>query len=129
MQYPLATRARGSGFELWSWLFMRVSGVLLVVLVLVHFAIMHIFTPTEQVNFAFVEARFSNPFWRIYDLVMLFLGVFHGMNGMRVVADDYVHSRGWRLVVTILIYTITFIFLIIGSQVILSFQTGPSIVS
>jgi succinate dehydrogenase / fumarate reductase, membrane anchor subunit len=125
MQYQVAPRARGSGFELWSWLFMRISGILLVGLVLVHFAIMHIFTPTEDVNFAFVAARFANPFWRIYDLVMLFLGVLHGMNGMRVVADDYVHSRGWRLVVAILLYTITFLFLVIGAQVILSFQTGP----
>ena len=33
---------------------MRVSAVVLVVMVLVHFAIMHIFTPTEEVNFAFV---------------------------------------------------------------------------
>ena len=46
------------------------------------------------------------------------------MNGMRVVADDYVHSRGWRLVVAILIYTIMFAFLVIGAQVVLSFQTG-----
>jgi succinate dehydrogenase / fumarate reductase, membrane anchor subunit len=126
MQYQVAPRARGSGFELWSWLFMRVSAVVLLVMVLVHFAIMHIFTPTEGVNFAFVAARFSTPFWRVYDLIMLFLGVLHGMNGMRVVADDYVHSRGWRLIVTIMIYTITFTFLVIGAQVILSFQTGPA---
>lgn len=115
-------RARSSNFELWAWLFMRVSGILLVVLALAHMAIMHIFTPTEQVNYAFVAARFSTPFWRSYDLLLLLLGVVHGMNGLRQVADDYVHSRGWRLVTMAVLYSVTFIFLVVGAQVILSFQ-------
>lgn len=126
MQYPLASRPRGSAFELWSWVFMRVSGLILVVMALLHFAIMHVFTPTEEVNFAFVAARFSTPFWRTYDLILLFLGVLHGMNGLRVVADDYVHSRGWRFITMMLIYVVTFVFLVIGSQVVLSFQTGTA---
>lgn len=117
-----STRARGNGFELWSWIFMRVSAVLLLVMALLHFAIMHILTPTEQVNYDFVAARFATPFWRSYDLVLLFLGVLHGMNGVRIVADDYIHSRGWRLLVMSLLYTVTFVFLVIGAQVVLSFQ-------
>jgi succinate dehydrogenase / fumarate reductase membrane anchor subunit len=122
MQYEATGRPRGSSFELWSWFFMRISGLLLVILALVHMAIMHIFTPTEQVNFQFVAARFSTPFWRTYDLLLLFLGVLHGMNGARVVLDDLVHTRGARAVVMTLLYVVTFIFLVIGAQVILSFS-------
>jgi succinate dehydrogenase / fumarate reductase membrane anchor subunit len=118
----IAGRPRGSNFELWSWVFMRVSALLLIFLTLAHFAIMHLFTPTESVNYAFVVERFSTPFWRTYDLVMLFLGVLHGMNGLRIIADDYVHSRGWRAFWMIVIYTVAFVFLVIGSQVVLSFQ-------
>lgn len=115
-------RPQGSNFELWSWVFMRVSALLLIFLALTHFAIMHMFTPTEQVNYSFVAQRFSTPFWRTYDLVMLFLGILHGMNGLRIITDDYVHSRGWRTFWMITLYTVAFIFLVIGSQVVLSFQ-------
>lgn len=115
-------RPRGSNFELWSWLFMRVSGVVLLVMVLLHFAIMHLFTPIELVNFSFVVARWSNPLWRVYDLVLLSLALVHGMNGLRIVADDYVHSRPARLVVMTLIYSITFLFLVLGAEVIFAFQ-------
>ncbi len=91
-------------------------------MVLVHFAIMHLITPIELVTFDFVALRWSNPLWRVYDLVMLFLAVVHGMNGVRVVADDYIHSRGWRVVVATLIYAVTFAFLVIGAEVIFAFQ-------
>ena len=64
-----SSRPRGSNFELWSWVFMRVSAILLIFLALAHFAIMHIFTPTQQVNYSFVAQRFSTPFWRSYDLI------------------------------------------------------------
>ncbi|MGI5837771.1 MAG: succinate dehydrogenase, hydrophobic membrane anchor protein [Chloroflexota bacterium] len=116
------SRPRGSNFELWSWLFMRVSGVVLSLMVLLHFAIMHIFTPVELINFSFVVARWSNPLWRLYDLVLLGLALIHGMNGLRIVADDYVHSRSTRLVVMTVIYGITILFLIIGAEVIFAFQ-------
>ncbi len=126
MIYEAAGRARprSSNFELWSWLFMRVSGIVLLVLVLAHFAIMHVFTPIKDVNFAFVAARFSTPGWRIYDLVVLVLGLLHGMNGVRVVSDDLFHSRGWRVVITSLIYLVAFTFLAIGALIIFTFQPG-----
>ena len=115
-------RPRANDFELWSWLFMRISGIALLVMVLLHFAIMHLLTPIEDVNFSFVAARWATPFWRAYDLVLLLLALVHGLNGVRVVMDDYVHSRGWRLATTSGLYTVGLIFLVIGTQVILSFQ-------
>lgn len=56
MKEHLATRARTStNFELYSWLFMRVSGVLIALLVLGHIAIMHIFHHVEDVNYEFAN--------------------------------------------------------------------------
>jgi succinate dehydrogenase / fumarate reductase membrane anchor subunit len=101
---------------------MRVSGVVLVALVLIHVFIVHVVTPIQAVNFAFIASRWANPFWRWYDLIMLGLGLIHGMNGVRVVADDYIHSPGWRTVVAALIWLTTFVFLVVGAEVILVFQ-------
>lgn len=86
-------------FELYAWVFMRVSGVLLVLLVLAHFAIMHVLGGgLDRVNFAFVSGRWANPFWRVYDAAMLTLALLHGGNGLRVIIDDYARSAYRRLV-------------------------------
>ncbi len=112
----------GSNFELWSWYFMRVSGILLVVLVLVHLAIMHVLNPIEAVDFNFVASRWASPFWRIYDWLLLILAFLHGLNGTRVVIDDYVHTKGWRVVTLSVLYVVGLILMVIGSLVILTFQ-------
>ncbi len=115
-------KPKGSGFELWTWFFMRVSGVVLVFMVLFHLWLVHVTTPIQDINFAFVAGRWSVPLWRWYDLIMLFLGLVHGLNGVRVVADDYIHSPGWRTLVAALIWLALLVFLVIGTQVVVSFQ-------
>ena len=72
--------------------------VLLVLLVLGHFAIMHVLDGgLERINFAFVSGRWANPFWRVYDFAMLTLALAHGGNGLRVIIDDYARTGGRRL--------------------------------
>lgn len=127
MKEHLAARARASSnFELYSWLFMRVSGVLIALLVLGHIAIMHIFHHVEDVNYEFAAARLANPFWRIYDLALLGLALAHGLTGVRVVLDDYVHSRGWRVILKTVLWLTGALFLVVGAFVLFTFQPVAS---
>jgi len=114
-------RPRSTNFELWSWLFMRISGALLFVLVLVHIAILDVSMPVENVNYNLIVSRWASPLWRWYDLLMLGLGWIHGLNGTRVVMDDWIHSPGWRLFLTAALWVVGLVVLLIGAQVILSF--------
>jgi succinate dehydrogenase / fumarate reductase membrane anchor subunit len=115
------SRGRGS-FELYAWVFMRVSGVLLVLLVLAHFAIMHVVDGgISRVNFAFVSGRWSNPFWRVYDFAMLTLALLHGGNGLRVIIDDYARGGARRLAYQALNATIVGLTWVLGSLTIFIF--------
>src|SRR6201991_4629062 len=77
-------RSGQTNFELYSWLFMRLSGLILVVLVLGHLFIMMVLDGgVTKINFAFVAGRWSNPFWQVWDLTMLWLAELHGVNGLR----------------------------------------------
>ncbi len=111
-----------SGIELYAWLFMRVSGVVLLALALTHLAIMHVLNNIESISYQFVARRYLTPFWRTYDLVMLWLALIHGLNGVRTLVEDYVGARGWRVVSLATLYVLGFIFLALGSLVILTFH-------
>jgi succinate dehydrogenase membrane anchor subunit len=118
-----AGRARPeSGVELYAWLFMRVSGVALLFLALGHLLIMHVIHNVETIDYQFVARRFMTPFWRTYDLVMLWLALVHGLNGARTFIEDYVGARGWRVFSLATLYILGFVFLALGSLVILTFQ-------
>ncbi len=118
-----AGRARPeSALELYAWVFMRVSGVVLLFMALGHLAIMHLINNIEVINYSFVARRYGTPFWRTYDLVMLWLALIHGLNGARTLVEDYISARGWRTLSLASIYVLGFIFLALGSLVILTFH-------
>src|SRR5207245_9289939 len=70
-----------SGVELYAWVFMRLSGILLLVLALVHLFVMHVVNNVDAIDFRFVAQRYATPFWRTFDLMMLWLALIHGLNG------------------------------------------------
>jgi succinate dehydrogenase / fumarate reductase membrane anchor subunit len=121
---PTPARERaGSSFELWTWFFMRISGLVLVILVLGHFTIVHLLGGgIDRVDFAFVSGRWSNPLWQVWDWLMLFLGLLHGANGLKTIINEYVQRTGLRAVLKSTLYVLTLIFILLGTAVILTFD-------
>jgi succinate dehydrogenase / fumarate reductase membrane anchor subunit len=109
-------------FETWSWFFMRISGLVLVFLALLHFAITHIINDVADTDAAFVNRRWDNPMWRLFDWVLLTLGLFHGLNGLRWIIDDYVRTPGKRAAVKATLYTVTGTLFAYGSYTVISYQ-------
>jgi succinate dehydrogenase membrane anchor subunit len=114
------------GFELWAWYFMRISGLVLVFLALGHLFITHILNNVETINYAFVSSRWADPktgvIWRLWDLTMINLAMFHGFNGLRQVLDEYVTRPGRRVIVHTLIWMSMTAMIVIGTFAILMFQ-------
>jgi succinate dehydrogenase membrane anchor subunit len=114
---------RPSSAEVWWWFFMRISGVVLVFLVLIHLFIMHLVDAgVDRVNFAFVSERWDNVGWKTFDWAMLVLGVLHGTNGLRIVIDDYVRRPGVRTTIKGSLYLLASALLVMGTAVIVTFN-------
>jgi succinate dehydrogenase / fumarate reductase, membrane anchor subunit len=114
---------RPSSTEVWWWFFMRISGVVLVFLVLIHLFIMHLVDAgVERVNFTFVAERWDNVGWKTFDWAMLVLAVLHGTNGARIVIDDYVRRPGLRTAIKGTLYAVAGILSIMGTAVIVTFS-------
>ncbi len=117
---PRSTR---TNFELYSWLFMRLSGLLLTFLVLGHLTIMLVLDGgVEKINFAFVAGRWASPFWQVWDLAMLWLAMLHGCNGLRTVINDYAERTNTRLWLKGLLYLATVWTILLGTLVIFTFD-------
>ncbi len=112
--------------ELNIWLFMRISGLLLIVLALGHFFLMHFIYGVENMDFNFIIQRWMDPvlglFWRSYDLALLFFALIHGMFGLRYSLEDYVHHRGLKMTLLGLAILVEIALLAMGAYVIFTFN-------
>ena len=110
------------GLELWSWCFMRISGILLLFLALGHLVLMHLIHNVDEIDYAFVAARYAGWLWRSYDWLMLVLAMIHGTNGARILIDDYLHPPIWRRVALTALYVVCGGLTVLGTVVALFFQ-------
>lgn len=121
--YRSGHERHAGGFELWAWLFMRISGIVLLFLAVGHVLIMHLPAGgVSRVNFGFVATRWESPIWRTWDWALLSLALLHGINGLRVVVQDYVRPVAWRFAVNMFFSVVGFILFVLGSIVVFTFD-------
>lgn len=108
----------GSRTEVFLWYYMRVSGLLLVFLALFHLWLNHIATEVGELSFDLVIGRLeAYPILRVADFLLLFLGLSHGVNGLKHLVDDHVHSPGKRAFWLTLIVVVFLVFMTAGTAV------------
>ena len=109
---------RGLSFEMFMWLFTRLSALAMYALILVAIIGALIMGARNDMNFADVMrwgfmptnthvqstdvpdlAPWSTPFWRLTASALLLLAVTHGVHGLVVIADDYIVTARGRLIV------------------------------
>ena len=120
-------KATRSNFELYSWFFMRASGVVLIVLIFGHlFVNLMVGDGVKAIDFAFVGGKLSNPFWQVWDLLMLWLAMIHGTNGVRTVINDYAERNLTRGILKTALYSAFVLITVLGTLVIFTFDPCPS---
>lgn len=121
-RFTRKSKSRGN-FELWSWVFMRGSGVLLLFLVFGHlFVNLMLGEGIHGIDFAFVAGKWSNPFWQVWDMLMLWLAELHGFNGVRTIINDYAEKDSTRWVLKTLLVVSATVVLVLGTLVIFTFD-------
>jgi succinate dehydrogenase / fumarate reductase membrane anchor subunit len=127
IETPRSPRSRKSANrEKIAWLFMRASGVLLIVLIFGHLYI-NLFTGEgiKAIDFAFVAGKWANPFWQVWDTLMLWLALIHGTNGMRTLVNDYSERETTRKILNVSLWTVCILLIVLGTLVTTTFDPCP----
>jgi succinate dehydrogenase / fumarate reductase membrane anchor subunit len=95
---PRAIRDEEASSRVFGYVALRVTGLMLSVLVLGHFAVTHFVTDVAHDNAAFVARRLSSAVWIVWDGTMLAAALAHGAFGVRLAIADYAtDARARRL--------------------------------
>lgn len=98
-----------TNFERYAFLFMRLSGLALLILAVGHMAIQHVLNSTANLTLQFVAEQWNSWGWKAYDMLLLAFAMSHGVNGLRLVLEDYIHNRDTIKVIN----TVLAVFLVI----------------
>jgi succinate dehydrogenase / fumarate reductase membrane anchor subunit len=102
--------------ELGWWVFMRISGLVLVFLVLGHVWFNNIQINVADVDYNYVAERLTKSWVRVYDTFLLGFAMLHGMNGLRYSIEDYVQRPGRRFWWKMALFTVAAILFVLGAM-------------
>lgn len=128
IETPNSPRSRkAANWEKYGWLFMRVSGPLLIVLVFTHLVVnLVVGEGIKAIDFAFVAGKWADPFWQWWDLAMLWLAMIHGTNGMRTIVNDYTDRAIVRQALNTTLWAVCSLLILLGTLVIFTFDPCPA---
>ena len=90
------------------WYLQRITGALLVFLLIAHFWVEHF--ASEQLmrgdlSYEAIRARISQPLWQGIDIAFLIVALYHGLSGLRNIVLDYsfISQRAARVITALLV--------------------------
>jgi len=130
----------GFSFEYLMWIFTRLSGCVLYLLALVGFVSALVMGARTQMdvgelmrwtffpnsyhvvntNVPDVDPSWMNAYWNTIQMLVVFFAITHGMNGLRVVIEDYVRRPWLRIFLRGLVFLLWLFMLIVATYVILT---------
>lgn len=108
--------------ELMWWVFMRVSGLLLVFLVFGHLFFNNIQINVSTVDYSYVAERLSKAWVKVYDSFLLGFAMLHGVNGLRYSIEDYIRRPGVRFVTKAVVFTVAALLFVVGVMTLWAFS-------
>jgi succinate dehydrogenase / fumarate reductase membrane anchor subunit len=110
------------GFEVVSWFFMRISGLILILLALYHLVWWNLVVGVEHLDSQVVMERWTNPLWRFFNVALITFAMLHALNGARYSIEDYIHTPGRQVAAKAVLYTLGLVTLAAGIFALLTFD-------
>ena len=130
----------GFSFEYLMWIFTRISGLALIFLAIVGISGAFIMQARTQMDLATLMrwTFFPNPnhvvnsnipdvaigwataYWQIMEMMIVFFGATHGMNGLRVVIEDYTNASWLKVLLRGALFLFWIFLMIVAVYVILA---------
>ena len=111
-----------SNFERRAFLFMRLSGVMLLLLAIGHMLLQHVFRDVHNLTLQVVQDVWRSWGWRAYDLLLLIFAITHGLNGFRQILEDYIHKPRTVKIVNRVLLVVVILTIIWSAVAIFSFN-------
>jgi succinate dehydrogenase / fumarate reductase, membrane anchor subunit len=127
IDFPGEPRRRGTNWEKWGWIYMRASGVVLIVLIFGHlFVNLMVGEGVKAIDFGFVGGKWADPFWQWWDVLMLWLALIHGANGMRTLVNDYTSPGLVQKALKGALVLSAVVLIVLGTLVVFTFDPCPA---
>lgn len=104
--YHEARNRFGHNPELFWWIFMRISGFLLIFLLFAHVFINNILVDAGTIDYDYVASRLTKPTVKVFDTFLLALALLHGANGLRFSIEDFIKDDRKRFWVKAIVFTL-----------------------
>lgn len=98
----------------WLWFLQRATAVLIFVILNMHIKQVHYIELGKPILFAGVALRLKDIAMLSIDSSLLFLGLFHGLNGLRTVLLDYDFFEKYEKLISWACIIVGIIFFILG---------------
>lgn len=91
-----------------AWYMQRITGALLVPLLIAHFWVEHFMTATlmrGDLSYEVILTRIANPWWQAIDISFLLIALYHGLNGLYSIVLDFgkIGPRGANVTAILLV--------------------------
>jgi len=100
---PQYSQMISPGMEGIAWKWMRYSAFLLIPLVWGHMILQDVVVGVHAMDLDYVARRWASLGWRVYDALLLGFAFAHGVNGLRQVLNDFIHSHKARRLLNIVL--------------------------
>lgn len=96
-----------------AWLLQRISAVVLFVLLILHFVTYH-FIAKGIFPWETVVKKMQSPWFNLMQFIFVITALYHGLNGVWMVVEDYIHGKFWRILIFSLILMVGLSLLFVG---------------
>ncbi len=114
-----------SNFERSAFVFMRLSGIALLLLAVGHMLIQHVLNSSTNLTIMFVAEQWNSWGWKLFDILLLAFTIPHGINGLRNVLEDYIHNKTIMKWISVFLLIFVVVTILWAGYAIINFDSTP----